>query len=200
MIKSESESTTGRDNNAVNLFEANKTALIIIDVQEKLIKGIPHSENMIFNLNKVSDACQLLDVNTFYSEQNPQKLGNTIEELIKVKESNIFPKMSFSCYACNGLIKELELRKIENILITGVETHVCIMQSAFDFYRYGFNVQVISDAVMSRNSYDHNMAINRMANAGITISSSEMAIFELCKTASNSRFKEVSKIIKRIRE
>ena len=200
MIKSEPESTKGRDNNAINLFEVNKTALIIIDVQEKLIKGIPNSENMIFNLSKVSDACQLLDVSTFYSEQNPQKLGNTIGELIKVRGSNIFPKMSFSCYACNGLIKELELRKIENILITGVETHVCIMQSAFDFYRYGFNVQVISDAVMSRKSFDHNMAIDRMANSGITISSSEMAIFELCKTASNSRFKEVSKIIKRIRE
>ena len=104
--------------------------------------------------------------------------------------------MSFSCAECQDLIKELESRKINNIFLVGIETHICILQSAFDLNRIGFNVQVIADSVMSRKKIDHEIALKRISQSGIQVSTTEAAIFELCKTALHPNFRELSRIVK----
>ena len=94
-------------------------------------------------------------------------------------------------------MEELSKKNVENILIAGIETHVCVLQTALDLRTKGFNIYVIADAVMSRRSYDHNIALQRMAYSGLTISTTEMSIFEICRTSNRKEFKEISSIIKR---
>ena len=135
---------------ANRLFDIKNTALIIIDVQEKLIRSIPNSDDLIMNILKISEACDFLNVSKYITEQNPEKLGNTVKEIIKGNELSNISKMSFSCAESEDLIKKLKSRKIVNILLVGIETHICILQSAFELDRIGFNVQVMEDSVMSR--------------------------------------------------
>ncbi len=195
-----SKSPSKKDQNTIKPINNKKTALIIVDVQDKLINGIINIDSIIFNIKRISDACEILEVPKLITEQNPNKLGKTVKRLMESNESFNVSKMSFSCAGCKELIKELKHLKTENILISGIETHVCVIQSALDFQRLGFNVQVIADAAMSRRVTDHEIAINRMIHSGITVTSTEMAIFDLCKTASHPRFKEISRIIKRIND
>ena len=181
----------------LRLLDAKNTALIIMDVQEKLIRAIPNSEELIFNISRISEACDSLKVTKFVTEQNPEKLGLSVKEILKDNDLINISKMRFSCAECENLIRELKLRKIKNLLLVGVETHICILQSAFDLTRVGFNVQVIRDAVSSRKNYEHETAINRMSHSGIQVTTIETAIFELCRTALHPKFRDLSSIIKR---
>ncbi len=186
-----------KSNAQVNrLFDIKNTALIIIDVQEKLISAISNSDELKMNILKISEACDFLNVAKYITEQNPEKLGNSVKEILKGNELINISKMSFSCAECEDLIKELKSRKIKNILLVGLETHICILQSAFDLYRIGFNVQVIADSVMSRKRVDHEIAIKRFSQSGIQVTTTETAIFELCKTALHPNFRELSRIVK----
>ena len=154
------------------------------------------SDNSIVNIQKMIDFSKRLDLKVFITEQNPIKLGGTVKSLVKQKHEGIYRKMSFSCIDCRDLIKELKAKKIKNILICGIESHICILQSSIDLLRIGFNIHIISDAIKSRKSYDHNIAISRLMEAGIIITTTETVIFELCRSAEHKNFKSISKIIK----
>ena len=196
LFRSEYKGNSKLNSKANRLFDIKNTALIIIDVQEKLISVIPNSDDLIMNILKISEACDFLNVSKYITEQNPEKLGNTVKEIIKGNELSNISKMSFSCAESEDLIKKLKSRKIVNILLVGIETHICILQSAFDLYRIGFNVQVIADSVMSRKRIDHEIAIKRISHSGIQVTTTETAIFELCKTARHPKFRELSRIVK----
>ncbi len=194
--------SNAKGNSKINAYtnrtlDINNTALIIIDIQEKLIRAIPNNTDIIFNISKISEACDSLNIAKYITEQNPAKLGETVKEILKGDELTKISKMSFSCAQCGDLIKKLKSQKIKNLLLVGIETHVCIIQSAFDLYRMGFNVQVLADSVSSRKNFDHVTAIQRISYSGVQVSSTESAIFELCKTASHPKFRELSKIVKR---
>ena len=115
-------------------------------------------------------------------------------EILKIVKAG---KLSFSCIECHNLLNNLFEKKIKNIIICGIETHICILQSALDLYKLGFNIHVISDAVESRNEDDKRVALKRLVHSDITISTTEMAIFEICRTSKRSEFKEISAIIKK---
>ena len=173
-----------------------KNALLIIDIQEKIINPINNKDSIIKNIKKLLSSYQILDENIFISEQNPLKLGETITELVPKINFKKIQKMEFSLANSKDLFDELVNQKITNLLICGFETHICIQQSVLEFLKKGFEVLLISDAMGSRNNLDHEIALQRMLHKGAIVTTTESIIFELCKTSDRKEFKEISNIIK----
>ncbi len=172
-------------------------ALIIIDIQEKIIRPIFNKDSIIKNIKKLINAYQILEENIFISEQNPRKLGETIPELLLLPKARFkkIEKMVFSLANIQDFLNELKNKKISNLIVCGVETHICIQQTALDCLQKGFEVILISDAMGSRNRVDHDIALQRMNQSGATLTTTESIIFELCKTADRKEFKEIRNII-----
>ena len=173
-----------------------KNALLIIDIQEKIINPINNKDSIIKNIKKLLSSYQILDEHIFISEQNPLKLGKTITELVPKINFKKIQKMEFSLANSKDLFNELVNQKITNLLICGFETHICIQQSVLEFLKKGFEVLLISDAMGSRNKLDHEIALQRMLHKGAIVTTTESIIFELCKTSDRKEFKEISNIIK----
>ena len=170
-------------------------ALLIIDIQEKIIRPIFNKDLIIKNMKKLINAYQILEENIFVSEQNSLKLGKTIPKLLPKGGFKKIEKMEFSLASKKEFLKEIENKKITNLIVCGIETHICIQQTVLDFLQKGFEVVLISDAMGSRNSIDHEIALQRMIHRGATLTTTESIIFELCKTANRKEFKEIRKII-----
>ena len=169
--------------------------LLIIDVQEKIIRPIFNKDLITKNIKKLIDAYQILEENIFLSEQNPFKLGATIPELLPKNGFRKFKKMEFSLAKLEEFLKELKDKKISNLIVCGIETHICIQQTVLDCLQTGFEVILISDAMGSRNRVDHEIALQRMSKSGAILTTTESIIFELCKTADRKEFKEIRNII-----
>ena len=176
-----------------NLTKVN--ALLIIDIQEKIIRPILNKDSITKNIKKLLDAYQILEKNIFLSEQSPLKLGTTIPKLLPTSGFKKIEKMDFSLANIQVFLKELEKKKITNLIVCGVETHICIQQTVLDFLQKGFEVILVSDAMSSRNRIDHDVALKRMIQSGAILTTTESIIFELCKTANRKEFKEIRKII-----
>ena len=129
-------------------------ALLIIDIQEKIIRPIDNKDSIIKNIKKRLNAYQILEENIFISEQNPLKLGVTIPELSPIAEFRKFEKMEFSLAKLEEFLKELKDKQISNLIVCGIETHICIQQTALDCLQKGFEVILISAAMGSRNRVD----------------------------------------------
>jgi len=170
-------------------------ALLIIDVQEKIIRAIFNKDSITKNIKKLINAYQILEENIFVSEQNPFKLGTTIPELLPKTGFKRFEKMEFSLANIQEFLKELKNKKITNLIVCGIETHICIQQTVLDFLQKGFEVILISDSMGSRNRIDHEIALQRMTQSGAILTTTESIIFELCKTADRKEFKEIRNII-----
>jgi len=173
-----------------------KNALLIIDIQEKIIAPINNKDSIIENIQKLLKAYQILDENIFVSEQNPLKLGKTVPNLLPKASFNKIQKMDFSLASSKELLDELDNKKITNLIVCGFETHICIQQTVLEFLQQGFEVLVISDAMGSRNNLDHEISLQRMLNKGATVTTTESIIFEICKTSDRKEFKEISNLIK----
>ena len=170
-------------------------ALLIIDIQEKIIRPILNKDSIIKNIKKLLNAYQILEENIFISEQNPLKLGETIPELLPKAGFKKIEKMEFSLANIEEFLKELKNKKITNLIVCGIETHICIQQTVLDCLQKGFEVIIVSDAMSSRNRIDHEIALQRMIQMGAIITTTESIIFELCKTADRKEFKEIRNII-----
>jgi len=170
-------------------------ALIIIDIQEKIIRPIFNKDLIIKNIKKLIDAYQILEENIFISEQNPLKLGETIPELLPKARFKKIEKIVFSLANIQDFLNELNYKKINNLIVCGIETHICIQQTALDCLQKGFEVILISDSMGSRNRVDHEIALQRMTQSGAILTTTESIIFELCKTADRKEFKEIRNII-----
>ena len=170
-------------------------ALIIIDIQEKIIRPIFNKDSIIKNIKKLVNTYQILEENIFISEQNPLKLGETIPELLPKARFKKIEKMVFSLANIQDFLNELKNKKISNLIVCGIETHICIQQTVLDFLQKGFEVILLSDAMGSRNRVDHEIGLQRMTQSGAILTTTESIIFELCKTADRKEFKEIRNII-----
>ena len=173
-----------------------KNALLLLDIQEKIIAPINNKDSIIENIQKLLKAYQILDEDIFFSEQNPLKLGKTIPNLLSTNSFNKIEKMDFSLASSKDLLVELNNKKITNLIVCGFETHICIQQSVLEFLQKGYEVLVVCDAMGSRDKLDHQISLQRMLNKGAIVTTTESIIFELCKTSNRKEFKEISKIIK----
>ena len=122
-------------------------------------------------------------------------MGETIPELVPRSGFKKIEKMEFSLTKSEEFSKELKNKKITNLIVCGIETHICIQQTVLDCLQKGFEVFLISDAMGSRNRVEHEIALQRMSQSGAILTTTESIIFELCKTADRKEFKKISKII-----
>lgn len=177
------------------LMSRSDSALLVIDVQEKLIGLIPGHERIIWNIGRLIDGAKLLGVPVSATEQYPQGLGST-HPALKSKLPEMDEKRAFSCTECAGIFSNWREGGIRNVLLAGIETHVCVLQTALDLLSAGFNVQIAVDAVGSRFEIDRQTALRRLENSGVVPSTTEMALFEWCETSAAAEFREISRLVR----
>ena len=179
-----------------NLILEDETLLLILDMQEKLINNIKNNKQLIFNIKKLVDTCNLLNVRIAITEQNPLKLGRTLESILDNRTNPIFEKMEFSCSKKKIFIDYVEKYNFKNIIVCGIESHICVLQSSIELLRNGLNILIPKDAIGSRNEIDNETAFLRLILSGAVASTTESLICELCKTSNRKEFKDISKILK----
>ena len=168
--------------------------LLVIDIQERLIPVIHQHEEVIHNANILLKGMEILGVPVIVTEQYPKGLGNTCKEIILGDDAKVMEKITFSCLA-NDYIKE-SVQSKKQIIICGVEAHICVLKTALDLLDEGYQVHLITDAVSSRKKENKQVAIERMKQSGVFISSTEMILFQLLDKAGTDEFKLISKLIK----
>ncbi len=179
------------------ILQREKTALLIIDVQEKIIGVMRKPERLVSNLLKLVQGIKIMNIPIFFTEQYPKGLGPTIPELKeKLEKSDAVQKMSFSCFGAGDLFSELRKKDIEQIIVCGIESHVCVQQTVLDLLANGFQVDVAADAVSSRKKFDYEIALQRMRSHGAEITTTESILFELLKVCGTDEFRAVSKLVK----
>ncbi len=172
------------------------SVLIIIDMQDRILNGIENRQTIYWNTKRLIKVAQIMRLSTFYSEQVPEKLGGTSKGLKSSKHCVIYRKNSFSLINAKRIFNIWEKKGVENLIICGIETHICIQQSVIDLLSLKYNIFLAADAVGSRNKLDHEFALKRMDKLGCTISTTEAIMFELCKSSKNNVFKEISNLAK----
>lgn len=180
----------------MNTINQENAILLIIDIQEKLVKMLSSEEVKNSSL-KIAKACDILEIPSFISEQYPKGLGETIPEL---KESltcaNYLEKTSFSvAHTFANKLLDLNINK-KQVILFGIETHICVLQTAFDLLNMGYELFIVKEACGSRNEEDKQSALRRLIHAGAQIVTVEMALFELLKSSKHPNFKEVQSLIK----
>lgn len=179
-----------------HLMNPPDTALLVIDVQEKLLPHISEHPALTWNISRLLRAASALNVKTCVTEQYPRGLGHTVPDLtehfVNLVTDTIPEKLMFSCRECAAMFDKLD--GIRRILVCGIETHVCVLQTVLDLLASGFEVYVCADAVGSRFQSDKEVALRRMESSGATLVTTEMAMFELCEIAGTPEFKVISKL------
>jgi nicotinamidase-related amidase len=176
---------------------AGRTVLVIIDIQSKLWNVMHEKSALLENAQKLVKAMRVLSVPIILTEQNPQGLGPTVPELMQcMPEVKAMPKFCFNCCQDSVFEKELGGLNRKQVLICGIETHICVHQTALELLKRGYEVQVVADAVASRVQTNKETALTRIQSEGAKLTVTEMAIFELLGTADSPLFKEILKVIK----
>jgi len=179
------------------MLDIQNCCLVVVDVQGKLAQLMHDKESLFKNIQILIQAAKILNIPILWCQQCPQSLGPTISQIAELLSDNEpINKASFSCCGSDLFNARLTELARNQVLLCGIESHVCIYQTAVDLLRKGFGVEVIADAVSSRTLENKQIAINRMSVEGAKISSTEMALFELLKTADHPHFKQIAKLIK----
>jgi len=178
------------------ILDRNKTALLIIDVQERILKVMRNHKILVENTLKLIRGCKTLNVPVFYTEQYPKGLGETVKELKDELREDAIEKMSFSCSGAGGLFDDLKSKGISQVMVCGVESHVCVQQTVLDLLANGFQVNLIADAVSSRREFDFLTALSRMQNNGAEVTTTESVLFELLNVCGTDEFKTISQLVK----
>ena len=180
------------------LLDQNNCLLLIIDIQDKLLKAQPKSEKILQKIKNLASAAKILKIPVIATEQYPQGLGETNTSLKETleEETVYFEKTAFSCYHEEGFKDLLEEYNKQQIIICGVETHVCVHQTVHDLLKAGHSVYVVQDACGSRNNDEHELGLSKMAVNGANLTSVEISLFELLKTSKHPHFKEIQALIK----
>ncbi|MGA2062636.1 MAG: isochorismatase family protein [Thermoguttaceae bacterium] len=169
------------------------TGLLVVDMQEKLLAAIPTGRRLAWNIRRLVDGANILGMPVAATEQYPKGLGATTPELAE-RFGAIPSKLTFSCGGCPGIFQDFQTRGLRKILLTGIEAHVCVQQTALDLLADGWSVFVAVDAVGSRWEIDYRTAIGRMDSAGATLTTAEAALFEWCRVAGTPEFKQISRL------
>jgi len=183
--------------NAPTTLTTDSTALLVIDIQERLFPVMHDKEKLLRNVVKLIKGMQVLEIPILLTEQYPKGLGPTLPE-IKELLPDVQPieKVSFNCCDEEVFCKALDTLKRKQVLIAGIEAHICVYQTAMALFRAGYEVQVVGDGVASRESENKLVALFKMGAAGVSPTTTEMALFELLKVAKGDKFKQISNIVK----
>ena len=187
------------------LLDTHNTILVLIDVQEKLMQVMHEQEALTANLVKLVRALQALDVPVLVLRQNPEKMGPIVAPL-RERLADVAPvdKLCFGCCGAPAFMQALEASGRRQVLIAGIEAHVCVYQTAVELIREGYGAEVVVDAVGSRRPADKAVALEKIRACGSHsvgsgqghVTTVETAIFELLRTAEHPAFRDILKIVK----
>jgi len=173
------------------------TVLHIIDVQERLLNVMHNKEMLLDNMVRLLKGCQVLGLPILWMEQYPKGLGPTISNISELMpELEPMEKMCFSSCLQPDFPNTLNNQGCENVLIMGIEAHVCVYQTVSDLLDQGYHVEIVTDAVSSRSEHNFEMALRIMENMGAKLTTVEMALFELLREAGSEEFRKISRLVK----
>lgn len=181
-----------------NILDVDKAALVVIDVQEAFRDVIPDFGGFVSRVATAVNGFQTLGVPVISTEQYPKGLGPLVEELRLVidEENSPIEKTAFSSYRADFFAENLDKMGVSQIVLCGIEAHICVNQTAHDLIERGFQVHLLCDCVSSRFDYNRLAGIAKMARAGVIESSTEMALFEMMTDAKHEKFKEIQALIR----
>ena len=176
------------------LLQREQTGLVVIDLQEKLLPHIHDWERVLHRAVRTVKAAKILGIPIILTEQ--EKLGETVEPL-RQELQGIEPirKISFSCFGCEEFDRKLKEAKFKNIVLLGIEAHICVFQTALEALS-SYNVYVVFDASSSRHPHDRDVAMRRMEGAGVKLTTFEMLVYELLQKAGTDEFRAILSLVK----
>ena len=180
----------------VGIINRDKTAFVMIDIQDKFIPIIHEIDKVIKNTNILIKAAEILKIPLVVTEQYPKGLGKTNEKVLLPKNNIPYEKIEFSCFGCREFTKKIKELKVDTLVIFGIETHVCVVQTVLDALEQDYKVHVVEDAISSRTIENKRIGIERMRQSGAFIVSTEMILFQLMKKAFIEGFKDISDLVK----
>jgi len=176
-------------------IRATNSVLVVIDIQDKLLVKIPTASALVQNTSFLLDVANALEVPVRATEQYPKGLGPTTAEVLRRLSQPLPTKTAFSCCGAGTFLDELKILQRPNVVLSGMETHVCVMQTALDLIDAGLHVFLPVDALGARTSRDHDTALRRLELSGATPTTAEAVAFEWVGDASHPHFKAISKLV-----
>lgn len=181
----------------MNLIKTSNSVLLVVDIQEKLAPHIHQNEVVTENTSRLMQTAIQLKLPVIVTEHYPDGLGRTVEPLQDyLPGCHVFEKKYFSAASEANILQHLEGIGCDDVIITGSETHVCVMQTSLELLSAGFKVWIVDDATSSRRPFDRHTALKRLNSAGIQSLSTEMLLFEWLERGDNPAFKETLALIK----
>lgn len=170
-------------------------ALLVVDLQDKLLERMRYRGLIVANTVRLLKASQALEIPAWATEQYPKGLGPSVAEVVE-RIPHRPEKTCFHCCAVPELLEQLYVRRIRHVTLAGIETHVCVAQTALELLTLGYRVQVPADAVGSRFKMDWEFALRRLEQAGAVLTTTEAVLFEWTESADHPQFKTISGLIK----
>jgi len=179
-------------------LERESAQLVVVDVQDKLCRAMDHKvlEKLTGNISILLDTAAELGLPAIATEQYVKGLGETVPALKEKLTAASMEKMTFSCCGGDGFLEALERTGRRQVILTGMETHVCVLQTALELLSHGYVVHLVCDAVMSRRKQNWETALRTLTAAGVVLTSTEAVLFQLLRVAGTEEFKKLSKLVR----
>ena len=177
------------------LIDKNKSCLLVIDMQERLLPKMLNRRKILQNTKILIQSANILKIPVLLSEQYPKGLGNTAPEIKKFPYSKIIEKTTFSCGKSKKFLKILKSLNRPQIIVVGIEAHVCVLQTAADLKNMNYDPFVVLDAISSRAKHSKDIANKRLGDYGCNLVSTEMVVFEWIEDSKNQKFKIISQLV-----
>ena len=179
------------------MLTADQVVLVVVDVQGKLAQLMTDRETLFANLRRMIQGARALDVPVIWVEQLPDKLGPSIPDVAQqLRDQQPISKATFSCGGSEEFNAALQATGRRQVLLTGIETHICVYQTAGDLLSAGYGVELVTDATSSRFAHNKRLGVDKMQRLGATLTSTEMVLFELLGTAAHPAFRSIQQIVK----
>ncbi len=179
------------------MLQKEDTVLVLIDIQGKLAQIVDNSEEVISNIAKVTEGVKILGLPVLWLEQYPKGLGPTVEQISQhLTDQQPIEKITFSAYDTEEFVQQLEATGRKKVLLAGIETHICVYQTAAHLLANGYEVEVLADCVSSRTAQNSAIGLQKMVQLGAKVTNVEMALFEMLQVAKGDTFKAISKLVK----
>lgn len=177
-------------------MDSKNTTVICIDIQEKLVNMLENKEQIASNCKKMMKVASILDIDTIISEQYPKGLGSTIESIKEIKDFKTIEKTTFSALQTPEFRECFDSFKNKDVVIFGIETHICVYQTVKDLIKEGYNVYVVCDCCASRSNLNYEKSLKLMEKLGANITTLEIVLFDFLKSSKHPNFKELQGLIK----
>ncbi len=186
------------------ILQAEQAVLVVVDIQEKLLRAITDAERVVANVRRLILAAKELELPIIHSEQYPKGLGPTVPEVYETIEAaelagapiRYVEKSTFSCTANEAFLQALEELERRQVILSGIEAHICVLQTALDLAAGPWSPFVVADAIGSRDDQNRTLALQRLVQAGVVVPVTESVLYEMIGTSRHEAFRAVSRLIK----